>query len=130
MRLDEAARRYLGVPWKHQARGPAFYDCIGLVIQAGKDCGRPWVGMDATNYDRNPHHGVLESYVCSAVEPGPLEPGAIVTIAFARITRHLAIVGEQNGYLTLIHSDAIFGRVVEHRLDSKWQRRITGVYRG
>lgn len=59
-----------------------------------------------------------------------LQPGDVVSIAYARATRHVGVVGDYPfGGLSLIHTDLMVGMVTEHRLDSKWHRRITGAWR-
>jgi len=42
---------------------------------------------------------------------------------------HVGILGEHDGYLTLIHAYAPDKKVVEMRLDDVWRKRIVGVYR-
>lgn len=60
MRLDLAARAYLGVPFAHQGRSPAVgLDCIGLIVQAGLDGGHAFPAFDSTDYGRDPAHGLL-----------------------------------------------------------------------
>ena len=31
----EAARKYMGVRWQHQARGDDALDCVGLLVRVG-----------------------------------------------------------------------------------------------
>jgi cell wall-associated NlpC family hydrolase len=132
-RLDEAARRYLGVPFKHQGRDPAVgIDCVGLGQLACRDCG---VAVpDWTDYARHPHAGLLESRLRAVFGPphSDMQPGDIVAMRFAGDrgpVRHVGIVGEHPHGLSLIHTDSRLGRVVEHRIDDHWRARIAGVYR-
>lgn len=131
--MDEAARRYLGVPFLHQGRNPKVgLDCVGLGVQAASDCG---VDLPhAADYGRVPAQGELERRIRSMLgDPVPFDamrPGDVVTIEFFGQTRHVAIVGAHSlGGLSLIHSASNVGRVVEVRLDDRWAKRITGVYR-
>lgn len=133
LRLDEAARAYIGVPFLHQGRDPkAGLDCVGLGYVAARDC-----GIDlphAADYGRNPAQGELERRIVSMLgQPVPFDtmrPGDVVTITFMGQTRHVAIVGVHPlGGLSLIHTASNVGRVVEVGLDAKWAKRITGVYR-
>lgn len=132
-RLDIAARRYVGVAFLHQGRNPDIgVDCVGLAkIVAVDDCGLHWLAQhDLTNYARNPNGGELERRIQAAFGPpvSELSPGRLVTIDFYGQSRHVGIVGEHNGRLTLIHAYGRPPSVVEHGLDEKWRRRITGIY--
>lgn len=131
-RLDIAARKYLGVKFLHQGRNPDIgVDCVGLASLVAKDCGLHWLSEhDLTTYARNPNGGELERRMMAAFGPPvyELSPGCLVTIDFFGQSRHVAVLGEHNGRLTMIHA---YGRppcVVEHGIDDKWLRRITGIY--
>lgn len=130
MRLDEAARRYLGVPWKHQGRDRVRgLDCIGLCVVCAQDLG--WTVRDQSGYPRDPHGNVLEGALREHFARVPdMRPGDVVSIRFAGPVRHVAIVGEyMYGGLSLIHSNSRVGKVVEHRLDDHWRNQIVNVYR-
>lgn len=130
VRLDLAARQYLGVPFLHQGRNPAVgIDCVGLGQLACRDFGV--ATPDWTDYGRNPANGILEKRL-RALFGEPVccvSPGCIVSIDFAGQTRHVAIVGEHPHALSLIHTSSSVGRVVEHSLTDTWRKRITGIYR-
>lgn len=131
MRLDEAARRYLGVRFLHQGRDPMHgIDCIGLLVLAARDCGHGLDEHDYTGYSRNPAWQVLESRLAMALpEVKDLNPGDIVSLDFFGRTRHVGIIGEHNGRMTIIHTYSRPSKVIEHGLDDKWIRRIKGIYR-
>lgn len=136
-----AARAYLGVPFVHQGRTPRGLDCIGLVTLALQDAGLTQYALHAENrvdYGRDPNAGLLEQRLevifGAPVARGPvdlaeLQPGDVVAIRFAGPIRHVALIGAGPGYPTLIHTDSSLGRVTEHRIDPKWQRRIALVFR-
>lgn len=135
--LHEAARGYLGTPFRHQGRSRGGVDCIGLLVLALRDCGRQV--EDVTTYSANPHNGLLEANLLREFGPAlalsDARPGDLVAIAYVRsanrqVTRHVAVLGDYpEGGLSLIHTDQSVGHVVEHRLDGAWARRITGVWR-
>lgn len=132
--LADAARAYLGVPFRHQGRNPAVgIDCIGLLVLACRDAGMPVDDFDRVNYARDPHDGLLEQHlqVAFGAPVSGLQPGDIVAMAYGRPVRHLGIVGQRDGALSLIHTSdaASVKRVVEHGIDAKWRRRIKRVYR-
>lgn len=132
-RLDLAARKYVGTPFLHQGRDPSVgVDCVGLASVLLRECGlHDLASHDLTNYARNPNGGELERRMQAAFGPPvkDLAPGCLVTIQFYGPTRHVAIVGEYNGRLTLIHAYGRPPQVIEHGIDDKWRRRITGIYR-
>jgi cell wall-associated NlpC family hydrolase len=125
-----AARRYLGVRFVHRGRRPDKLDCVGLILLAYRDCG---VALDApADYGREPHLTRFQA----AIEAGlgrpvgyPLQVGDVVTLRTKGHPHHLAIVTDHPEGLGLIHASGEHGRVVEHRLDPTYLRRITHVYR-
>jgi cell wall-associated NlpC family hydrolase len=128
--LVMAARKYLGVRFVHRGRRNDKLDCVGLVWIAYRDCG---VSLFApSDYGREPHvdrfRGAIESALGKPVAP-PLMPGDVVTLKTLKHPHHLAIVGEHKHGLSLVHASGEHGRVVEHRLDENYMRRITSIYR-
>jgi hypothetical protein len=141
----DRARAVLDVPFQHQGRNPAVgLDCIGLL--AHSFAGTPYASHDATDYAPDPHDGLLESRLRAAfgepvfVSPARvavpldvLQPGDVVALRYEHAIRHVGLVGSiaygRETHLTLIHTDNMVGRVVEHRIDFKWARRIALVFR-
>lgn len=133
MRLDIAARKYLGVPFLHQGRNPRIgIDCVGLLVLSAIDCGlQELAACDFTSYSDNPSRGQLEVKLREAFgEPVEhLAPGDVVSVNFIGMTRHVGIIGEKSGRLILIHTYKAPAKVIEHGIDDKWRKRITGIYR-
>lgn len=132
-KLVEAARTYLETPFRHQGRSERALDCVGLALKAAADAGHPY--EDQTDYSRLPHAQELRKALVKRLgEPLPkqadLAVGDIVEIRYGRESSHVALVGDYlYGGLSLIHTDAMRGKVVEHRLDEKWRKRIEAIYR-
>lgn len=125
-----AARRYLGVRFVHRGRRQDKLDCVGLVWIAYRDCG---VALSAPeDYGREPEvdrfRAAIEAALGSPTSP-PMQPGDVVTLRTLRHAHHLAIVTDHPDGLGLIHASGEHGRVVEHRLDQSYQRRIVHIYR-
>lgn len=83
VRLDLAARRYLGTPFLHQGRDPSVgIDCVGLGQLACRDSGL--TTPDWTDYGRNPSGDTLETRLREVLgEPVCcLSPGCLVSIDF------------------------------------------------
>ncbi len=122
-----AAREWVGVPYHHQGRVPAGLDCVGLLIVVARELGIIPAHFDYTRYGRHPN-GQLDAALDAHLVPLPApEPGCIVAIAWHRRLHHVAIVGQTEQYLTMIHSLERFG-VIEHRLDEKYRRRVVRCY--
>ena len=129
----EAARAFIGRPFAHQGRTVHGMDCAGLLLLAERACGRELRDIDS--YGRTPDAGRLlaavEDNFGPALDRDPM-PGDVLLMRFEREPQHLGIVGLMpygENVLSLIHTYASQGRVLEMRLCEKWQRRIIGVYR-
>jgi cell wall-associated NlpC family hydrolase len=127
--LVDAARRYLGAPFRHCGRGPAKFDCVGLVWRAYVDCG---VTLPCPNdYGREPHAERFKAAIAAALGPvvSEVRVGDVVTLRTLRHPHHVAIVGDYPHGLSLIHASGEHGRVVEHRLSPEYQARIASIHR-
>lgn len=135
MRLDLTARQFLGAPFLHQGRDPAIgIDCIGLIVCSFRALGWPYDKHDLAGYSRRPHQGLLEARLQAAFgAPLPAmaaQPGDVLAMRWSGPVRHVGVVGEHpSGGLSIIHTSASIGRVVEHGLAGPWRRRVAGVYR-
>lgn len=127
-----AARRLVGVRFKHQGRSVRGVDCAGTAAVAMQAVGREIV--DVAAYGREPQGGrlqrTLELNLGPPVERGSLRAGDVVLMCFDGEPSHVGLIGDYvYGGLSLIHGYATVRRVVEHRLDADWLDRITEVYR-
>lgn len=128
-------------PFVHQGRTMAGTDCVGALVY-----GFQYEG-DVPAYPRDPVNGELERelrrvfgepalYRANLLDP-PVDRAAlraldILSMQYAGPVRHVAIVADHPaiaGELSVIHTNAHMGRVVEHILDERWLRRIVGVWR-
>lgn len=134
------ARTYIGTPFLHQGRSRIGIDCVGLLIEVFRQCGRDVVDLEA--YARDPHHGLLEDMLQrnGCVPVLDWRAGDVAAIHFAQrpdaggrlapVNRHAALITDYPlGGFGLLHTHAGLGRVTEHRLDPRWQRRIALVVR-
>lgn len=123
----QAARTFLGVPFRHQGRDHHGIDCAGLILASYALCGVPM--RDVAGYGREPWKDGLRQ----AVEDGfgkPLVdtdrlPGDVLLFRIRREPQHLAMVTDRG----MTHSYADAGKVVETDLDERWIKRIVGHYR-
>lgn len=122
----EAARKMVGTPFAHQGRQPDVgLDCVGLIF-----CSAWSAGLDLENvngYGRAPDgqwvRTVLAEYCDEIAEP---ESGDIVLFAIQRgHSQHCGIVDGPH----VIHAYGSKGRVVRHRLEGAWSRRVDSYWR-
>ncbi len=124
MRLDEAARSYIGVPWLHHGRSRHGLDCVGLLVLAARDIGKP--GEDYFGYTRSPEPRDLVRHLLRQVRRvprGQLSAGHIVTLRL-RDLPHVGIVGNGIAPFSLIHVPT-HGACCESSLPTE---KIRGVY--
>ena len=133
------ARSWLGTPYHHQARLKGVgCDCLGLVVGVADELsltrsdGTPLIQFDETNYSRQPDGAYLTSMLQSLLQEVPKEsaaPGDLALFTIERNPQHVGLLTEYEDGLGVIHSYAPSRKVVEHRLDKKWQQRIIKVFR-
>ena len=129
----DIARSLLDVPWEHQGRDPSIgIDCVGLLVLSFKAKQQP----ADRSYARHPQHGALEArleYHFGPPVTDDIRVGDVVAMAGSvrsRTVRHVGIIASnESGRLTLIHTDSIVGKVVEHPLDDRWRSMVRAVYR-
>lgn len=145
-----AARKYLGKPLRHQGRFKAL-DCVGLVLAIADDLrlvdihGQPIKRADYANYGPQPVDGAVQEEISQRLleVPSPaasspaalnalsllLQPGDVVTLRVPLIPCHVGVVSTVAGKPGVIHAYSSSKKVVEHRFDANWLRRIAGVFR-
>lgn len=130
------------VPFVHQGKTLAGMDCVGALCYALQYEG------DVPSYPRDPVNGELERELRRilgepvfyranlltdpVVSNEELREADVVSMQYAGPVRHVGMIGNYQpvpGQLSLLHTSASIGRVVEHILDAKWRRRIVGVWR-
>lgn len=120
------ARKWLGVRWHHQGRSRAGVDCVGLAIKVAHGLGLS--SFDITDYSRQPDPAMMRALLAEHMNAIPIDsalPGDLVLMCFEYEPQHVAILTDGG----IIHAYALARKVVEHRLDSQWTRRIVGAYR-
>lgn len=130
-----AARQWLDTTYHHQGRLRGVgVDCVGLVIGVARDLGLVPAGFDVAPYPRTPDGTSLLHLAELHMEPLPvgevLEPGHVVVVRFDQEPQHLGIAGDyRHGGLSLIHSVARPGRVIETRLMFSRAMRFVAAFR-
>lgn len=129
------------VPFVHQGRDFNGIDCVGALAYAFQ------YTDELPAYSRDPINGELErglrvvfgepllerpSTLSPALDSALLRPGDIVSMQYLGPVRHVALLAQHvaiPGVLSVIHTDSMLGKVIEHILDAKWERRIMRVWR-
>lgn len=124
------ARKYMGVRWQHQGRTEHALDCAGLVVRVAKDLGLS--SFDFIDYDRRPFADTMRTLLaanCVEMTGWRPEPGMVALMRFGREPQHLGIIGHYpQGGVSLIHAYVFNRKVVEHRLDDVWRKRIVALF--
>lgn len=126
----EFARECLGTPFRHQGRkcGVAL-DCAGVIIHCAQKLEIPH--SDMQGYPRLPFKNSLSEFLDSQenlrqVPIAEMQAGDVILMRIKAAPQHLGVYAG-NDYM--IHAFDDIGRTVEQRIDDKWLRKITAVYR-
>ena len=125
------ARKWVGTPYRHQGRGKAGIDCVGLLIEVAKGVGHPvrapsaYSSMPQGHQLLNPCDEQLWKPVRQKVAPGDL---AVFWGISHLEPQHFAFVGEHGNQLTVIHSFSNLGKVVEQEYGRLWRMKFHCLY--
>jgi cell wall-associated NlpC family hydrolase len=125
--IISAARECVGTPFHHQGRiAGVGMDCAGLIVHVAAKFGM--ASIEPAGYGRSPCNGMMEAaadtqpYLMRVTD---MQAGDVLMMRFTGEPQHVGIYTGN----TLIHAYESVGKVVEHRMDDKWLRRIVRVYR-
>jgi cell wall-associated NlpC family hydrolase len=116
----------LGVPFAYGGRGPAEYDCYGLVMELARRKGSPIPDFPSTA-DQAINAAVMATQAAGPTwrELDKPAPGSIVIFKVMGRASHVGwITGDADRF---IHTWEGVGGVCIERL-ADWQRRIVGFY--
>ena len=125
--IVEAARQYIGVPWRHQGRQDKLgIDCAGIIVMVAKSLG--YFVYDKVNYARRPNGFSFMQAFKDNMKQKPLTEmkiGDVLTFRENNYPCHCGIIGEDNeGNLTLIHAYAVKKKVWEELLEEgDWMKK-------
>ena len=131
--IIDAARCWLGTPFRHQGRNSKGIDCVGLIIETARALNLIDETFDYTNYSRRPPHGqaFMKHFADYLVSKNCRQyvPGDIVALKEPAFPCHCGIIGVLNKLPTLIHAYSPRGQVVEEYFDtSKWRALHVATY--
>lgn len=124
--IVDAARQYLGTPFKKGGRSKTAIDCVGLLVLVGRD-----VGLhieDTTEYSFNPEVAKFVDVIYSQSVRLPMEPLLIGSIGIFKqsiFPMHTGIIAKdpRNGQLTVINANLSRKSVVEQPM-SEWKSNL------
>jgi cell wall-associated NlpC family hydrolase len=119
------ARTWLGVPFRHQGRNKLGVDCGGLLICIGQQAGLTII--PPATYSMSPDINLVRRALdanCTVIPLAAAQPGDVLLLAFAGAPQHVGLMTD----IGLLHAWAKPGKVVEHRIDEQWQRRMVAAY--
>lgn len=123
--IIDHARKFIGVPWRHQGRSERGLDCIGLVVRVAHDLGLS--DYDNFGYRRIAEARRLEEELDSQMLRVPehlAKPGDVLLMQYAGNPQHVGIKTDYG----VIHAMITAKKVVEHRLDHVWASRVIRAY--
>lgn len=143
--LVSEARTLLGSPYTLQGRSAAGIDCAGVILVAGKAVGVFPQDYQPSGYGWTAGGEIVQDEIvkwADLVFSGDmteqdlalLQEGDVGIFEILGEPQHLGIFslidyGSGGQVLGLIHATNMAGKVVEHRFDTKWRRRIVQVWR-
>ena len=135
----DVARKYLGVRFRHQGRSKEEgLDCLGLLICISHDLGLNWQPhlqrkMCERDYSHTPNQAYLKDSLEMFLAPSEArtpQPAEVVLMNVEGRVQHLGVLAQQenNKRLTLIHAYAPTRKVVEHHLNTQWEKAVMARY--
>ena len=119
------------------SHGPPYrgrgLDCAGVIICDANQCGIAQA-FDFRHYGRYPKPRLVREQLFQNTDHivggvAAAKAGDIAWIADHGYATHLAIIGELDGYLTMIHASQRDGGVVEERLGADDSYQVRGIFR-
>jgi len=135
--VPSLARKYIGCRYLHQGRdNQAGIDCIGLVLKVAEDLGlknqkgQPIIDLDLKTYARLGGAGgkLVNLFEDNMIQIDAPREGCVILFKIIKSPQHVALIGEKEGNLTMIHSYQPAGKVTENYLSDKWLKRVIGIY--
>jgi cell wall-associated NlpC family hydrolase len=131
-RLDVVieARRWLGVPWRHQGRTRAGVDCVGLIALVARDLAIST--YDYTSYGRRAHGQAFVHHLAEnmdALRVAEAQPGDVLVFADQAYPCHCGFLTEKFEQPHLLHSHATRRKVIEEPYIGEWPARVRFAFR-
>ncbi len=119
--IIDAARSYIGAPWRHQGRSrESGIDCVGLPLLVGIELGYMDKGLTSANYPRRPNNTFIPLFreYLDTVIPADQQAGDILVFAESGHPCHCGFLSRTVHGLTVIHAHAYDRKVLEEPLET------------
>ena len=127
------ARKWVGVPYRHQGRGARGIDCVGLLIEVANGVGHP-----GGRAERLQHHAAglaaararATTQLWKPARQDRLIPGDLAVFwGWNRPSRSISPSSASTpGGMTIIHSFSKFDKVVEQSWNRLWAKKFHCLY--
>lgn len=143
------ARTWLGTRFHYQARvkktayGKGGCDCLGLIIGVARELSLPSRQKDSLGknillheFDKKDYGTMLNKYdlyslLCELLYPkavNDIDIGDLLLFKINDNAQHLAIASKQGKHCSIIHCMISARKVVEHKLDDFWHKKLVAVF--
>ena len=110
-------------------------DCIGLIIEVGKECGSKINGKslkyyDYLTYSQYPNCGEMQQFLNKyflKINKDELQSGDLIYFNFNNKLEHIAIYDKERN--AIIHCSASAKKVFCESITDYWEEKIIGYYR-
>ena len=124
------ARRWLGVPWRHQGRTRAGLDCVGLIAVVAHALGIS--SYDYTSYGRRAVGQAFVHHFADNMDPlriAEAEAGDVLVFADHAYPCHCGILTEKWEQPHLLHAHATRRKVIEEPYIGEWPAKVKFAFR-
>jgi len=124
------ARRWLGVPWRHQGRSRAGIDCAGLVVLVARTL--KLSDHDSTGYTRRAQGQRFVEHFRAHMDGVAITdaaPGDVLVFADQAYPCHCGFLTERLGRPHLLHAHATRRKVIEEPYGGEWLRKVKFAFR-
>jgi cell wall-associated NlpC family hydrolase len=124
------ARRWLGVPWRHQGRTRAGVDCAGLVVMVAHALGLS--RYDFRGYGRRAHGQAFVEHFQASMDPlrvAEAQPGDVLVFADQAYPCHCGFLTEKFEQPHLLHAHVTRRKVIEEPYIGEWPEKVKFAFR-
>ncbi len=123
----EEALKWKGTPWVASGRSERGIDCLGLIIVSALGCGIHMPPHPDLETETSSQAIAMALYYFEPIPISEIERGCVLLMHMfgTKESRHVAIY---DGY-GIIHCGMHWGKVVHHRLDDEFRRRLTRAWK-
>jgi len=125
----QAARFWVGVPWRHQGRTEHGVDCVGLIVMVCRGLGL--TSYDSTVYGRDPDPDRFMGHFAAGggtrVNPKDAKDGDLLVFHQSGFPCHVGLRSTRHEVAYVVHAHMARKQVVEERLTD--QAPLVAAYR-